>query len=93
MKNKDTNTKTPQEQIDAAHQKRLMSYDFKSRVKKSIESLKTFNLVCRNNTLTNSDIRGVAKYFADKINLSSRSKEPSTSNKTNENVGPKKTLF
>lgn len=90
MKKKDT--KLTQEQIDNARQKRLSSSDFRGRLKNTIEALKIFNST-KKQKLTNKEVRELASYFCERIDLhSTRTKEPTPLESALDDTAPKKSL-
>lgn len=90
MKKKDT--KLTQEQINAARQKKLSSSDFRGHLKNIIESLKLFNST-KKQKLSSKEIRDMASYFCERIDVhSTRVKESTQTETATDEVVPKNSI-
>lgn len=56
-----------QEAAKFEYLKKMNSPAYRKGVKRNINLLQTYNRICRDNKMTSSDIRDVAKYFSDNI--------------------------
>jgi len=84
--------KVTEDQIKNARRKKINSFDFRTRVKDFIESLKILNS-SKKDKLSKSDLRKIAFNACDTIDTSFvRTKEAPTTESSNEDATPKKSL-
>jgi hypothetical protein len=84
--------KVTEDQVKNARRKKINSFDFRSRVKNFIESLKILNS-SKKDKLNNSDLRKIAFNACDTVDVSfARAKETSSTTSPNEDLVPKKSL-